>query len=99
VPETQKDQDHLRDICEHVLAFENHFLDHYKIYVQQELETIVSNDRNAPPRFIRILGRIIFPDLKDHMQTVLQSLTESNNAELQQTASDTLEKINTIPKA
>lgn len=96
VPEKQKDQDHLRNICERVLAFENHFLDHYKIYVQQELEAISSNNRNATPRFVRILSRIIFPDLKPQMENVLESLSQSTKAELQQTASDTLAKLRTI---
>ena len=96
VPEKQKDQDHLRNICKHVLAFENHFLNHYKIYIQQQLETTISNIQEPTPRFVRILGRIIFPDLKNQMQTALQTLTQSTNKELSQTSSDTLKKLKTI---
>ena len=96
VPEKQKDQDHLRDIFKRVLAFENHFLGHYKIYVQQELEAISLNKRTTTPRFVRILSRIIFPDLKPQMENVLESLSQNKETELQQTALNTLIKLKSI---
>ncbi|GCE07022.1 hypothetical protein KDAU_43510 [Dictyobacter aurantiacus] len=59
VPGEQEDRSRLRHLCARTLAFENHYLERYRVYLTQQLR---SHDPDAALAATRQLQIIIYPD-------------------------------------
>lgn len=59
LPTTPAEQMHLRHLCQQVLAFENHFLQHYCSYLLEELRQVPSVTVHVA---VQRLGQLIYPD-------------------------------------
>lgn len=91
VPQDKTGRKQLRNLCQRVLAFENHFTEIYRDYLLSELESAkVENKRRA----VKQLGEIIYPD--EEVVEVLQALESDANEELEQAIKETLERIHEV---
>ncbi len=85
IPQSAEDQQRLQAICQWALAFENHFLAHYKDFLLTQLQ---DPDEEAPRAALRVMSQIPFNDVQ--IIDTIQALTYNKRADIQKLAQETL---------
>jgi hypothetical protein len=90
VPEMASDQERLRELCQHELVFENHFLTVYQQYLLAELQ-----EPDEPTRQFAIerLGQILYHD--DAVLVALHEVDQQASPQLRQAVAETLRRYTT----
>ncbi|MEM7129452.1 MAG: nucleotidyltransferase domain-containing protein [Chloroflexota bacterium] len=86
IPAQAEDQDLLRDLCQQTLAFENHYFQHYRDY----LEKLLSGSEEEKLFAVQRLTQVCYRDeeMVSTLQEIVQSLTVS--AEIRDVATQAL---------
>ncbi|MBD1847697.1 nucleotidyltransferase domain-containing protein [Cyanobacteria bacterium FACHB-63] len=85
IPHVQSQQQHLRQLCEQTLKFENHFLAEYKAYL---LTHLLQADAFIQLRYLQQLERLIYPD--QDIFDLLKSLEYSDLDDIREAATSTI---------
>lgn len=88
VPESQADQQRLRDLCQQTLAFENHYFAYYRTYLLALLHGSDDDRLFAAER----LTQVVYRDAE--MIAALQQNSQADNAEVRAATAQALQQIN-----
>lgn len=88
VPTEPNNRQHLKELCQLALKFENYFLLVYKEFLLKELQ---DSDRTNQLLAIRRFGQILYPD--PSLVAKLKVLAQSDDADVQSAAEATLQKL------
>lgn len=85
IPQSAEDQQRLQTICQRALAFENHFLAHYKAFLLTQLQ---DPDEEAPLAALHVMSQIPFNDAE--IIDTMQALARDKRPAIQKLAQETL---------
>lgn len=91
IPDDANDRSALRNLCRQTLAFENHYLSHYRDYLLREAR---SSDIHAKALAIARLGQVLYPD-RETLATVREATTDAAE-QVRRTASATLTLLHSL---
>lgn len=85
IPQSAKDQQRLRVMCEQALAFENYFLVCYKSFLLTQLQDMAEE---APLTALRVMSQILYNDVE--IVDAIRALVLSKRPDIQKLAQETL---------